>query len=233
MRYVFVAMIVLVSAPLFADSLVGQWQGDLNGKPLNLQLNADGSGVLDGDAIQYAAQSSLLMIQSADGVMAYSFQLQGAKLLVQGGDLTSPLTLRRASVNGVKDKAQTTTKQLATNTVSPALLAGKWCLVKSFSANAGGGSYSSKCFVLEANGRYSYQSEGSIDAYGGGMWGGTSSQSGDNGQWTATRDSITAISDAGQTTRYRLELRNHPKNNDPMICLEGDCYASYYQKSPW
>ena len=69
-----------------------------------------------------------------------------------------------------------------------------------------------------------------MDAYGGGMWG---SQSGDAGRWTASKESITAISDSGQTNRYRMELRNHPKNNDPMICLEGDCYVSYYQKSPW
>ncbi len=233
MRYLTVALMLFASAPLLADNLVGQWLGELNGQSLNLQLNADSSGILDGNNIQYATQGSLLMIQSDNGLMAYSFKLQGGNLLVQGGDLVAPLTLHRATARSTKGKTNAIAKQATANALNPALLAGKWCLVKSFSANTGGGSYSSTCFVLEANGRYSYQSERSMDAYGGGMWGGTNSQSGDAGQWTATRDSITAISDSGQTNRYRLELRNHPKNNDPMICLEGDCYVTFYQKQPW
>jgi hypothetical protein len=224
-----IALLAAITA--HADGLTGQWQGQLNGQLLSLQLNADGSGTLDGNAIQYAAQNSLLMIQSDNGLMAYTFALQGNTLVVQGGDLAQALTLKRGVAGKtakVDKQAQPTAGQL-----NPAVLAGKWCLVKSFSANAGGGSYSSSCFILEANGRYSYQNERSMDAYGGGMWGGTSGQSGDTGRWTATRDSITGVSDGGQTSTYRLELRNHPKNNDPMICLDGDCYVTFYQKPPW
>ena len=231
MRYLLI-LAMLFSTPLWAESLLGQWQGELNGQPLNLQLNADNSGVLDGNNIQYATQGSMLMIQTISGLMAYSFSLKNGQLLVQGGDLAAPLSLHRMTANSAKTKAGIPTKQ-RTDSINPALLVGKWCLVTSFSANAGGGSYSSKCFILETSGRYSYQSERSMDAYGGGMWGGTNSQSGDAGRWTASKESITAISDSGQTNRYRMELRNHPKNNDPMICLEGDCYVSYYQESPW
>lgn len=231
MRHFLPIIALLSSAAAYADGITGQWSGEVNGQPLSLQLNADGSGVLDGNAIQYATQNSMLMIQSDNGLMAYSFQLKGNTLTVMGGDLPEVLTLKRGAVG--KSAKGSGNQQQATNGLNPGLLAGKWCLVTSFSANAGGGSYSSSCFVLEANGRYTYGSERSMDAYGGGMWGGTNSQSGDSGRWTATRDSITAVSDSGQTSRYRMELRNHPKNNDPMICLDGDCYVTQYQKQPW
>jgi hypothetical protein len=32
---------------------------------------------------------------------------------------------------------------------------------------------------------------------------------------------------------YVLEKRNHPKNNDPMIVLDGEPYVTYYQKPRW
>ena len=112
-------------------------------------------------------------------------------------------------------------------------LVGKWCKASSFTANAGGGSQSSACFELRGNGTYVYGSERSASAYGGGMWGGTSGSSGDAGRWSATNGSITAQSNSGQTTTYRLERRNHPKNRDPMLCLDGDCYVTYYQRAPW
>lgn len=231
MRQLLPVIAILVSAIAHAESITGQWQGQLNGQPLSLQLNADGSGTLDGNAIQYATQNSMLMIQSDNGLMAYSFQLKGNTLTVMGGDLPSVLTLKRGLASAGKSNTQG--QQQASSGINPGLLAGKWCLVTSFSANAGGGSYSSKCFILEANGRYTYGSERSMDAYGGGMWGGTNSQSGDAGRWTATRNSITAVSDSGQTSRYGMELRNHPKTNDPMICLDGDCYVTQYQKQSW
>lgn len=115
----------------------------------------------------------------------------------------------------------------------PQRLVGKWCLVTSFSANAGGGSSSSACFILQGNGRYQYQQESSMDAYGGGMWGGVSQENQDSGRWSVKGQKITAYSDSGQVYQYQLMLKNHPKNNDPMICLDDECYVTYYQKSPW
>ena len=112
-------------------------------------------------------------------------------------------------------------------------LVGKWCEVKNFSANAGGGSASSSCFELRADCSYVYASERSMSAYAPGMYGGTSSSSNDAGRWSATASSITARSQRGTTTTYRLEKRNHPRNGDPMLCLDGDCYVTYYQKRPW
>ena len=51
--------------------------------------------------------------------------------------------------------------------------------------------------------------------------------------WSATATSITAYSNTNGTTTFRLEKRNHPKNNDPMLVLDGEAFVSYYQKAPW
>jgi hypothetical protein len=44
---------------------------------------------------------------------------------------------------------------------------------------------------------------------------------------------IIAQSDNGQHYQYQLELKNHPKNNKPIMCLYGECYVTYLQKAPW
>lgn len=111
---------------------------------------------------------------------------------------------------------------------------GKWCKGGAFSANAGGGSSSMTCFELRGDGRYTYQHEGSMSANAPGMWGGTSSQSADAGQWSVNANRLTARSQSGQVNTYTVEKRNHPKNHrDPMLCLDGECYTTYYQRAPW
>ncbi len=222
-----VAVLFCASAAANAGVLDGQWNGSLNGQPVTLVLNKDGSGSLDGESLKYEAAGGVLILH-LDGseILVYSYRRQGESLVVKGVDLPGELVLQRG-------KPARSTGVAAGGTLSSSLMAGTWCLVTSFSANAGGGSSSSECFTLTANGRYTYGREASMSAYGGGMYGGTSSQSSDSGQWTATRSELTALSDAGASKVYRLELKNHPRNRDPMICLDGDCYVSYYQKSPW
>ena len=34
-------------------------------------------------------------------------------------------------------------------------------------------------------------------------------------------------------TTYVLEKRNHPKNNEPMLVLDGQAFVTFYQKPPW
>jgi hypothetical protein len=65
------------------------------------------------------------------------------------------------------------------------------------------------------------------------MWGGTTASSGDAGRWSASEGGITAQSNTGRTSTYRLEKRNHSKNRDPMLCLDGECCITYFQKPPW
>lgn len=227
--------LILISALLMSQlsyankQLIGQWQGQVDGESFVIQFNADGTGQIGQQAIYYQAQDNQLLVQSTEGILSYQWQLKGKQLIVQGGDLQGSLVLQRVSHN--QNVAKATAKNGSAQT--PQQLVGKWCLASNFSANAGGGSSRSSCFTLQANGRYQYNQESSMDAYGGGMWGGTSQQSQDSGRWSVNGQQIIAQSDNGQQYQYQLELKNHPKNRDPMICLDGECYVSYFQKAPW
>ncbi|HEY1077637.1 MAG TPA: hypothetical protein VGE51_13180 [Fontimonas sp.] len=234
------ALMLLVSslAPTQATAgdLTGTWRGSLGGEAATLELRKDGSGSFNGNALNWQVQLGMLFLESDGEVQAYSFSQDGNRLTVAGGDLAGPVTLERGAKSAIAPSA-------AKPAVAPAAaagvrpeLAGRWCYVGSFSANMGGGSQSEKCFELRADGSYRYHAESSIGAYGGsngGMWGGTSASSDEQGRWTATATQLTAQSASGATVSYPLQLRNHPKTRDPMICLDGECYVTHWQKAPW
>lgn len=233
LRFFLVCFFSLYSSA-FAASLSGIWQGELLGQPLTLTLGSNGQGVLDDAPIRYQIMGNTLLIDDAGDVNAYQFRQQGDTLIVSGGDLPAPVTLTRGKNKIAKSETVTASKGAGNNRADVRReLVGKWCQASTFLANAGGGSQSSACFELKADGSYTYASERSMDGYGGGMWGGTSSGSSDSGRWSATDNSITAQSASGQTTRYQLEKRNHPKTRDPMLCLDGECYVTYWQKARW
>ena len=108
-------------------------------------------------------------------------------------------------------------------------LVGKWCYLSNANATNGGGRTSSQCFVLAADGRYEYS--GQTDSSN--PNGGASSQTSDRGTWAATDTTITSRSVSGRVSTYRLEKRNHPKNSDPMLVIEGQAYVTYYNKPAW
>lgn len=226
-------LLLLTATPTLASVLAGTWTGELQGQPLVLTLGSNGQGTLAGNAIRYQVDGNVLLIEEDGELSAYQFRLQGNRLTVSGGDLASSLVLVRgqstapAAGHAGSAGAGNGIGQLRNE------LVGKWCQASTFLANAGGGSSRSACFELKADGSYVYSSESSMDAYGGGMWGGTSSGSSDAGRWSATGSSLTAQSRTGRTSTYRMEKRNHPKNRDPMICLDGECYVTYWQKAPW
>lgn len=113
-------------------------------------------------------------------------------------------------------------------------LVGKWCNMSQFTANNRGGSSRMECFQLNPDGTYTYAYEGSMSANAPGISGGTASQSSDAGRWTYRGDQLTAHSRNGKVATYTLEKRNHPKNKrDPMICLNGTCFVTYYNKPAW
>lgn len=134
----------------------------------------------------------------------------------------------------IREKQTTQTRQTDSNPPSrnnrsvPQELVGKWCYLANIQANDGG-RMSERCFILNANGTYQYHSETSNSN----PYGGSSSETNDSGRWTATATTITAYSNSGETFNYTLEKRNHPKNGDPMLIVDGDAYITYYQKQPW
>lgn len=216
---------LLATTALANPALTGSWNGQIEGKSISLTVDGKGGGNVDGVPMRYQALGNMLLIERHGQVIAYQFELRGGQLLVGGGDLPGVLVMSK----GTKPAAAAPggAPQTQQGGVQPELV-GKWCLVKNFTANTGGSS-SSACFELRANGTYVFASERSMSA----STGGTSSSSGDAGRWSATANSITAMSNSGRSTTYRLEKRNHPKNHDPMLCLDGDCYVTYWNKPRW
>jgi len=107
-------------------------------------------------------------------------------------------------------------------------LVGKWCYMANVQANDGG-RQSNTCFQLNADGSYQYHSETSSS----GQFGGTASQSDDEGRWQASGNTLTAQSTSGKVSTYTFEKRNHPKTNDPMLVFDGQAFVTYFQKPPW
>ena len=220
-----VFLVLLMPLATASPALRGHWSGQVSGQSLAVSFDGQGRGTVDGRPVRYETKGATLWIEDSGDVAIYQFQVSGNQLTVVGGDLPGRVTLQRGSA------AARPTQNSPTG--SRAELVGRWCKVSSFSANAGGGSQSSACFELRNDGSYSYGAESSLSAQAPGMWGGTSSSSEDAGRWSATPQTITAHSQSGSVTTYRLEKRNHPRNRDPMLCLDGVCYVTHWQKAPW
>lgn len=225
---VFSALTLLSCATLADPGLVGTWRGHAGGQPVDLSLKSDATGTFNGQPLQYQVRGRQLVVGISGGINSYFFERKGDKLTIGGGDLEGPLHLTRGKPGAANPAAASKEGGGSTGDLS-----GKWCYLANFNASSGGGSQTSECFVLHPDGRYDYASERSMSAYGGGGYAGTAGQSGDSGRWSATPTSITARSNSGKTTSYALRKQNHPKNRDPMICLDGRCYVTYYKKAPW
>ena len=241
MRFVTAIILCLVfAAPAAANPAIhGTWSAAVDGQPLTVTFAPNGTGSVNGKPMQWQTLMRLLIVQQQGGdAVSYSFDAQGDRLNVSGGDLPGLVTLTRgtAAAEAAAKAAAARPPQASSQGSSGngQELVGRWCKGSSFTANSGGGSSRMSCFELRPDGTYTYQSQGSMSANARGMSGGTSSQSGDSGRWTVAGNRITAQSRSGQTTSYTLEKRNHPKNRrDPMICLDGDCYTTFHNRQPW
>lgn len=211
-------------------ALTGTWRGDIQGQTIVMTVDGKGGGEIDGVPMRYQLMGKLIFIERQGNVIGYSWDLRNDQLMVGGGDLPGVLVMTKG-VPRAAGTPQPSTGQGAGGVMQE--LVGKWCEASSFTANAGGGSQRTSCFELRANGSYVYSSESSMSANAPGMWGGTTSSSSDAGTWSATANSITARSQKGTVTTYRLEKRNHHKTRDAMLCLDGDCYVTYWQRPRW
>ncbi|HEX2828208.1 MAG TPA: hypothetical protein VHP37_17770 [Burkholderiales bacterium] len=239
----FLAVIVLglvLAAPAFANpALHGTWSAAVDGQPLTVTFEPNGTGTVNGKPMKWQTLMRLLLVQQQGAdVVSYSFDARPDSLTVSGGDLPGIVTMTRgtAAAEAAAKMAKATPQASAQGSSGGGGqdLVGRWCKGSNFTANSGGGSSRMTCIDLRADGTYTYQSQGSMSANAPGMWGGTSSQSADSGRWSVAGNRITAQSRSGQTNSYTLEKRNNPKNRrDPMICLDGDCYTTYYNRPPW
>jgi hypothetical protein len=192
-----------------SGSIVGSWRSATG----SARFNADGTGVVDGQPGRYEISGNQLTLIGAQGQVTLPFEVR-----------QDSLTL---TVNGVAVVLNRVREETGSGSIH-AELVGKWCWSSMVNAQQGG-RQSNQCITMEPNGAYTYV--GGSDNYN--PYGGATTQSADSGTWTATETTLTAHSRSGKTTVYALEKRNHPKNKDPMIVLNGQTFVTYYNKPPW
>lgn len=205
-------------APTASSSLLGIWSG--NGESIEFKNN--GQCVYLGNTFGYQTTASEITLTARDGSVAFGYSIQGNQLIITGP-------------NG-----KVTYTKGANNTATPSggkgvamELVGKWCWVNVTSTNTGGSS-SSRCITLNADGTYIYETERSMSVNTDAYYGGTNSQGSDSGTWYVQGDRIYYNSQSTGQGSYRLEKRNHPKNvNDPMIVLDGEPYVTQTYRQPW
>jgi hypothetical protein len=112
---------------------------------------------------------------------------------------------------------------------APAELAGQWVFYVGTQANNGGGSSRQKVLTLRADGTYSFVAENVSTNPNGAAWGDRN----DSGRWSVDGNRITFRSQAGGSVTYSLQKRNHRKNNDPMLVIDGDEFVTATQRAPW
>lgn len=202
--------------------LVGLWSG--HGETIEFKNN--GECVYAGQTLAYQVSGNTITLQSAMGSAAMNYSLNGNQLT---------LSVNGQSFTYSKGGAQQAGQAQATagnKRIAPELV-GKWCWTNVTSTNTGGRT-SERCITLNGDGTYQYEAESSMSVNTNAYYGGTNSQSSDRGTWSYDGVRIYYNSQAGQGSgSYLLEKRNHPKNNDPMIVLDGETYVTFYQKPRW
>ncbi len=210
-----------------SGSIVGIWSG--NGETIEFKNN--GQCLYMGQTMAYQLSGNSIVLQTAQGQVPLAYSLNGNQLTISGGGLTYTYSRGGGSGNsgGVVAAPSPGTGK---GRVVPELV-GKWCWTNVTSTNSGG-STSERCITLNADGTYQYAAERSSSVNTNAYYGGTNSQNSDQGTWSYDGIRIYYNSQMGQGSgSYVLEKRNHPKNNDPMIVLDGEPYVTYYQKPRW
>lgn len=204
------------------NDIVGTWKS----YDETLIFNENGTLVYEGMQFPYKISGNLILIETQLGTSEFTFKLNGNKLALSAFGEETIYT--RAGDNTQSSQ----NNQQSGGRVAPELV-GKWCWVNVTSTNTGGTS-SEQCITLHSDGRYEYYGERSMSVNTDSYYGGTSSQSSDEGTWSYDGQKIYWNSSRGNGSgSYFLEKRNHPKNSDPMIVLDGETYVTYYQKPSW
>lgn len=212
-----------------SNNIVGIWSGNNE----TIEFTKTGKCVYQGQVFNYQTTNNTVSVQTAQGnlMMPYTVNGNQLSLTINGQSFyyakngATPDPSATASTNNQHP-------QVAAGNISQELV-GKWCYVNVNSTYSGGSS-TEQCITLNANGTYEYYSESSRSVNTNAYSGGTNSQNSDRGTWSydGSRIHYTSSMGAGSGS-YLLEKRNHPKNNDPMIVLDGQTYVTQYQKAPW
>jgi hypothetical protein len=172
----------------------------------------------------YSVAGNSIILQTPDGNLILNFSINGneLKLTLNGNEFV----YTKNTTQPVVSKTSTGKKSIDQS------LVGKWCYINVTSTSTGGSS-TDACITINADGTYSYYSERSMRVNTTGLSGGTTSQNADSGTWWVEGDRIFYVSQTQGQGSFQLQKINHPKNNDPMIVLDGTSYVTAYRKSHW
>jgi hypothetical protein len=217
-------------------SLIGTWVATNE----EISFTDDGKFIYNGVPLAYTLQGSQINVSAPAGSIVFQYALNGNTLSLKSQGVDAVYTRKGTSGNtgaGVSGPPSGIQTDASGGTIDPSLV-GKWSYVGA--ANNPSGSFSTEEYItLNADGTYEYYSESSGSARGSDMYGnqtysgGMASQSADRGTWRVKGNTIIANSQRHGVKVYQLQKRNHPKNGDPMIILDGTAYVTYYQKAPW
>jgi hypothetical protein len=203
-------------------NLIGLWSGNNE----SIEFTSEGKCNYTGQTYQFVTSNNQVTLVTAQGnfIMAYAVKGNQLSLTINGQTLQY--------TKGTAGTAPSNSQPTGGKRVAQELV-GKWCYVNVNSTNSGGSS-TEQCITLKADGTYEYYGETSRSVNTNAYAGGTNSQNSDRGTWSYDGTRVYYVSTAGAGSgSYVLEKRNHPKNNDPMIVLDGTTYVTYYQKAPW
>lgn len=202
------------------DALVGKWKSS----EAVVEIRPNGTLTINGDEFVYKVKNSVITVANDEGVLTFPFELKGDVLIVEV-DGREVVYKRTKAGKGDDDSGGVRTRSDGERVIPE--FVGKWCYLASL---GGTSSYrNDKCFTLYENGTYEFSGEVSSSGAAGSSVGSEY----DTGRWTATASTLTAYSQSRGKIVYPIELRNHPKNGDPMIVVDGDAYVTAYQKRPW
>ena len=215
------------------NTIVGIWAGNNE----TIEFTKANKCVYQGQVFSYQTANNTVTIQTAQGNLSMPYAVNGNQLSLTINGQTFYYAKNGAAPDpgATANANRNTTSQPQGNgngNVAQELV-GKWCYVNVSNYNSGASS-SEQCITLKADGTYEYYSESSRSVNTNAYSGGTNSQNSDRGTWSYDGSRIYYTSSMGAGSgSYLLEKRNHPKNNDPMIVLDGQTYVTQYQKAPW
>jgi len=217
-----------------SNGLIGTWSAQNE----EITFTADGKMIYNGTPLSYTQQAEQIQVQTPNGNIVFQYTLNGNNLTLKSDGLNAMYTRKAGGASQAPTGMQTPAAGNAAEGVIDPSLVGKWAYVGT--ANNISGTFSNEEYVtLKADGTYEYYSETSGTASGTNMYGnqtysgGMASQSSDRGTWRVKGNTIIANSVKTGIKVYQFEKRNHPKNGDPMIILDGTAYVTYFQKAPW
>jgi hypothetical protein len=205
------------------SGIEGVWEG--YGE--TIEFMKGGKAIYLGKEVSYSLAGENLNLSAGGQTITLGYQLSGNQLTLKANGQLLVYQKRENNINN----SSVSNNSVMHGSIAQELV-GKWCYINVTSSSTGGTS-TDECITIKADGTYDYYRESSISVNTGDLYGGTASQGNDHGKWRLEGNILHVYSDSQGYHAYPFEKRNHPKNGDPMIVIDGKTFVTYYQKQAW